>query len=795
MKQFRTVLLCFLFFTILGCDSLEEKKSKYLQRGEKHLESGDLEKARIEIKNLLQIDSESAKAHNLYAQIEEKRKQFGVAFSHYLKANQLDPSNADVKYRLGKLYLLSNKPEEAMDLADSVLQSDPNNADAGILKIASLARIESPAAAIEDAQKLVASHPNKDTAIILLAGLYREENKSQDAVKTLKNALVSLPKSTSIRLMLASIFLEQKNLSEVERFLEEILEIQPDNYEISMQLVRLYATQKRYAEAYAILDRSVQQVPNDHKRKLYLADLVFVWKGLDEAEKKLKQYIKEFPEIGILNLELASLYKNTDQSEKAKSLYRAIIKKSAENSDRLKAMNLLAKQLMEERDIEGSKKLVDEILRINPKDYDTLMLSGKIALLRQDYSSAVTKFRSLIGETPDSSETLLFLAQAHSLNNEPALALEALDRTIELEPENRKNRLALVDFFLKSSNYPKALEHINALLAVFPDDLYAINLKSKMLLATNNMDDAYRHIQKNIERHSDDFRLQMQLAEICLLRKDFKQAIKTYERVIELSPKYYEGYLGLTQASLQDKQEKKIHEKLVRLADTDVGEYAELLLGIISNFQNNISTAKQHYKKAIKKNPQWVHAYITLGASQISEGQYEKAAKTYQEGLSNVPDNQSLRIALAVSYSKAGQIDNAIKQYETILDSSPGDAIAANNLAVLLSEGKGDKESLQLAVGLIKPLASSGNPPFLDTLGWIFYKLDDTKQAISLLEQAVNKKPTSAIYSYHLGMAYLKAGRKILASKYLEKSLSQKGSFTGSDIARKTFESISSASD
>jgi len=793
MKQFRVILLFLAFLSILGCDSVEEKKSEYLQRGHKYLESGNLEKARIEIKNLLQIDSKNTEAHILYAQIEEKRKQFGVAFSHYLRANQLDPSNTDVKYRLGRLYLLSGQPEEAMSLADSLLQSDPDDADAAILRIASLARIESSATAIKEAQKLLTSHPNTDSAIILLARLYREANKSQDAIRTLENALASLPNSASIRLMLADIYLEQKNLSAVEQFLKEIIDIQPDNNVITMQLVRLYGSQKRYVDAYVLLDQSVQQAPNDHKRKLYLTDLVFVWKGLDEAEKKLKKYIQEYPKIGILNLELASLYKNTGQSEKAKSLYRAIMKKPANDPDALKAKRLLATQLMEERNIESSEKLVDEILHVSPKDQDTLALSGKIAILKQDYSTAITQFRTLLGETPNSSETLLLLAQAHSMNDEPALALEALDRTVKLEPDNRKNRLALVDYFLKGSNYPKALQQVNALLVVFPDDLYSINLKSRILLATNNLDDAYRHIQKNIKRHSDDFRLQMQLAKIRLLRKDFQQAIKTYERVIELSPKYYEGYLGMTQAYLQDKQVTKIHQKLVRLVDTDIGEYAELLLGKVANFQNNLRAAKQHYKKAIKKNPQWVHGYITLGASQIAAGQFEEAARTYQEGLSKIPDDQSLRIALAVCYSQAGQIDIAIKEYKDILDSSPDNAIAANNLAVLLSEGKGDKESLEMAIKLIKPLASSGNPPFLDTMGWICYKLGDIKQAIPLLERAVNKRPDSAVYSYHLGMAYLKVDRKILAAKYLEKSLNKKAGFVGIDIAQKTLERLSSA--
>ncbi len=63
------------------------------------------------------------------------------------------------------------------------------------------------------------------------------------------------------------------------------------------------------------------------------------------------------------------------------------------------------------------------------------------------------------------------------------------------------------------------------------------------------------------------------------------------------------------------------------------------------------------------------------------------------------------------------------------------------------------------------------SPAYIDTKGWILYKMGNYKQACSLLKRALSMKPNDAVIMYHYGSCLLKAGSKKEARKYLERAL------------------------
>jgi Flp pilus assembly protein TadD len=53
------------------------------------------------------------------------------------------------------------------------------------------------------------------------------------------------------------------------------------------------------------------------------------------------------------------------------------------------------------------------------------------------------------------------------------------------------------------------------------------------------------------------------------------------------------------------------------------------------------------------------------------------------------------------------------------------------------------------------------------------------------IEESVAKDPKNAVYHFHLGVAYAKAGMKDKARAALQKALEMNPQFQGADIARK----------
>ncbi|MCP9464369.1 MAG: tetratricopeptide repeat protein, partial [Nitrospira sp.] len=142
-------------------------------------------------------------------------------------------------------------------------------------------------------------------------------------------------------------------------------------------------------------------------------------------------------------------------------------------------------------------------------------------------------------------------------------------------------------------------------------------------------------------------------------------------------------------------------------------------------------------------------------------------------------------MTLASSLTDAGQFDRAIEEYEKILQYNPRSLLAANNLASLLTDHKGDPKSLERALALAQDFETMApNPYFLDTLGWIHFKLGNSGQAVHFIQQAVAKVPDHPVVNYHLGMAYYKTGKAAEAKTHLQKAVASPTPFPGIEEAK-----------
>ena len=135
---------------------------------------------------------------------------------------------------------------------------------------------------------------------------------------------------------------------------------------------------------------------------------------------------------------------------------------------------------------------------------------------------------------------------------------------------------------------------------------------------------------------------------------------------------------------------------------------------------------------------------------------------------------------LASAYSTQGQFDNAIAAYDGALRLDPHNVLAANNLAALLVDYKGDPRSLQKAFALSRDFEKEApHPLFLDTLGWVRFKMGQQEEALRLMKDAVAKSPEVPMLNYHLGMAYYHSGKTAQARVYISKALKSAELFHG----------------
>ena len=162
--------------------------------------------------------------------------------------------------------------------------------------------------------------------------------------------------------------------------------------------------------------------------------------------------------------------------------------------------------------------------------------------------------------------------------------------------------------------------------------------------------------------------------------------------------------------------------------------------------------------------------YLLLSSIQMQDGRLKEAEDSIRKALALNPEDASLLIQLSTVQDRSGQDEAAEKTLRELLAREPDNSTALNNLGYfLVARGSRYQEALRLieqAVS-IEPL----NGSFLDSLGWVNYRLGKIDKAREQLEKATVYTHHSATLHEHLGDVFRELGRLAEARRQWEKAL------------------------
>jgi tetratricopeptide (TPR) repeat protein len=785
--EIRTCLALLIIPVVLsGCGGKEERKAMHMEKGKTYYEQANYDKARVELKNALQIDPKTPEAYYMIGLIEEEQKNWRNAFGNYVKTVELNPDHKEAKIRLGRLYLFSGDTNKAEQIVSEVFAKKPGDIAGSALNAAIMARKGDVPGAIGEASRVVAADAAQSDAVSLLAGLYARQKEDAKAQEVLEKGVKASPKNISLRMDLALVLVKRNDLDKAEQQFKDVIAIEPKKLGHRVALATFYSTLNKLDEAEKTLRGAIQADEDDEQRYLLLAEfLANNKKSPEQAEKELLRVIEAKPKVYQLRINLGKLYEAMNAPEKAQQTYRDVIAAAKIRPEGLRARTQLAQSLIASRNTAEAEKLVAEVLKENPKDIDALQLRGQMSLAKGDAKQSIADLRDVMKDRPDSVEIVTLLAIAHLKNNEPQLARDVFNNAIERYPNNPNLRLALADFLVSTKDYDGALKAADAVLNADPRTLRAFQVKADIQAAKKDWS-AAEETMTNLkaalpEQPVGYYRLGM----IYQAEKKYDQAIAEFEMALKTAPNAIEPLKAIVDILVAQGKADKAIIRVNQSLQAHPGNFmAQSLLGAVYSSQNKYPEAEAAFRKVIQLNQKAAGPYLDLANLYLSHGDVKKATQTLQQGVGAVPGDLRLPAALAETYQRAGDNDKAIAEYENILTKSPETDVVANNLASLLTEAKGDKANLERALDLAKRFENASNPLFLDTLGWVYFKLGQYGRALPPLQKVVEKAPEVPIFQYHLGMTLYKQGDLKSAKIHLQQAVDAKGSFFGVEEAR-----------
>jgi tetratricopeptide (TPR) repeat protein len=774
-----------LLATLPACGGKEQRLAEHLQKGKELVAAGDLVKARVELKNVLQIDPKKAEAYFVIGDIEQRQGAIEKAYANFSKVVELDPANLPAVARLARIYLMAGDATKAEEAVNKVLAAKPDDPETLTVRAALLAKKGDMAAAIEIGRKVIQAAPQHAEAYAMLAGIYMRQKDPQQAADILGQGIQKNPQNGELRQTLITLLIQDKQFDKAIGGFRDLIAMEPAKFEYRMGLARLYAAQKDLPNAEKVLREAIAADPKDDERPLQLAEFLAGTARAEDSIKTLVTASETLPDAHRLRFALAQLYLATGKAPEAEKVFDTIVTRDKTGPDGLRARDQLASLRVSQARTTEAETLIAEVLKENPRDNDALMLRGQLALNRGDAVSAIADFRSVLKDQPNSLAVIGQLARAHIANHEPAVAVETMGKALEFYHDDANVRMMVAEVKAYSGDQKGALDDVRAVLKVNPKDVKALNQEADLEMAMKDWAAADKTLKALREAQPDSGIALYRIGMLAQAQKKSDAAINAFEQSLAKAPGAIEPLTGLVNALIATgKADKALQKVNGVIATNPKNALAFVLLGRLQDRQGQRAEAEASFRKGVELAPTLVGSHGELANFFAAHGEAKAAETALQAGLKALPGNPQLHMQLADIYRRDKQIDAAIAQYETVLKDRPGEDAAANNLANLLLDEKTDKASNERALQLASRFKTSQNVAFVDTLGWAHAKLGQVDEALPLLRQVAEKAPGVPVFQYHLGAALMKKGDLVAAKPLLEKAVGTKGEFPGKSDAK-----------
>jgi len=790
----RLVLSAVLAILVLaGCESPEERAAGYVARAEQLLEEENLVKAELEVRNALQIEPNNADARFLLARVAESRGDFGEMAANLRAAVKSRPDFLEARLKLGTLYALSGAPDRANEQLVEVEKLAPNDPEVRVLKARLLAADGDLDAAAEELRVAITEKPDSMEAMGLLANVTAESDVDA-ALDIVDQAIASTEENRVLRILKVQLLERGGYLDRVESELRSIVADYPDEPVYSYQLARFLAGEGKVDDVEAVLGAVVARNPEDTEAKLALIQFTAGIRGPDEGQALLRRFIDESPDDHELRMVLARQLQVTGETEQAMAEYQKVVDAAGNEDVALTATSRLAAIELGQDNTEAGEALIEEVIAVDSQNSEALLLRGALRYDRDELKDAVSDLRTVLRNQPENERAQLLLSRSHSKAGDFLLARDAYRRSIEMNPANVQATMELTRILVNESEFAKAEALLRDQTLVTPEDLNAPRALIAILVTNRRYDDALEEAQRVRELPERAAVGDFLSGGIYQARGQYEAAVNAFRASLDATPATREPLQGLISSLVRLERRDEAVSYLENLvAESPENLYAKTLLGQVLAGSGESDAAREIFEEALSGDSAWLPAYTALAG--LEGGNSEAQIDVYRRGLEAVPNSQELALLLGTALERKGQFDEAIAAYEEVLRANPEMEVVANNLAALLADHRTDRGSFERARDLSEQFENSQNPAYLDTLGWVYYRLGEFDNAQPLLEKAVGAADTVPVLRYHLGMNYLAQNKPSLAREQLAAALeTPEIEFLGKAEAEAALAEIDSAS-
>lgn len=696
--------------------ALEANNKHYLSQLEltvARIAAGDMAGGKVQFERLQALGPDRLATVLLDAQIAFNEKAFAKSKELTLSVLQTQPDHVGALQLLSALEWQAGGPVLAARPLETALKIDPNLPNARTNLAYIYLRLGQPAKALDVIKPLI-NLPGAPTRVLAAAAQASLQlNRLDDAEALFSRAAAATPNDAESRTSLALTRLAKGDalaaFTQLETLASQTKESLADSALITARL-RRGELDAALTAAQALLQKA-PNVAASHEiaGRVHLArnDLPAARAAFEKAlglDQRLLTAVARLAEVDVRSgqpeaalqraeafaksepgnfsglLLLADMRRQTGASPDLvrDALMRAVAAAKDEPAPRLKLIEFHAGR----KQFGAARTAAQEAIAAIPNDVQIIDALGQMQLATGEVQQAMSSFRSITSIDPNNAGARVRMAQVHQFSNDLNGAVAELRRALELDPQLRPARMALVDILVSQKRSREAMSIAKDVQRRLPSSPAGYLLEGSVHAKLKNYDAAAAVYRLGLSNASDRDDLAMNYVGSLVLGGKSSEAEKFAVDWLSRNPGH-----GQMQYTLGE-----IHLGLGRL-DSAARQF-ERALSIRPDFapaMNNLAWVLAQQRKpgaadiarrALALDPNNPNYLDTLAMALALDGKLEEAIKAQQQAVRVAPGELALRLHLARLALDAGNKALAKGELDRILAVQTGSAIRDEALAL-----------------------------------------------------------------------------------------------------------------
>ncbi len=237
------------------------------------------------------------------------------------------------------------------------------------------------------------------------------------------------------------ITLEKGNWLKAVQYLKRSCELYPDQVDSFYELADIYSQLGHLDAALEIVQQALAIDPLNFSCNFLIGNIYLAQGRLRDA-LKIYLYLEKMSDEPAAELLFNIATAFDCKGEKRKALHYAVYA-TDEDPSFIEAYELTGRLLLENKDLEGAKKVFKEVLSIEPDNINAHHMLGVIYSKENKLLEAIREWEGVLAVAPEADETLREMGCTLNLLGDEERAVRLLNRALEINPENIQARIDL----------------------------------------------------------------------------------------------------------------------------------------------------------------------------------------------------------------------------------------------------------------------------------------------------------------------------------------------------------------